>query len=203
MVFPSQFILSHFVADHAFTNANKISKFGKLDLIKHWIWVILILLAFTFDTLLKMPKGVLLISTYIIAHMLVDLFRKRNFVIAELIGLSVAFFLNVVAWKYLLDSYITPEFSTYILGMTMTSAVPTTVFRCIGMIPLESNDSDGIFERLLAFVLVNASQYLWVFVIFVMVLVYRLLFMRFSKYWIISPIVGLTLSIIWKIIIYG
>ena len=203
MVFPSQFVLSYLVSDHAFTNDNRIPAFDRKELFKHWVWMVLILLAFTFDTMLKTPQGIILILSYVVIHVGVDIYKKRNFILAEIVGLSVALLINIITWHRLLNSYITPEFSTYILGMTVTSVIPTTIFRAMGTIPLESNDSDGIFERLLVFVLINSSQYLWAFIILIMVLVYRLIFTKYSKYWMVSPTVGIILSIIWKILLYG
>ncbi|MDN5338279.1 MAG: hypothetical protein PWQ20_1349, partial [Thermotogaceae bacterium] len=114
---------------------------------KHWIWVILIFLAFTFDTLITNVYGVVGLATLIVFHFYNDLLKKKSLILSELSGVASAILLNILFINKLKSSYITPEFSFYLLGMLIATVVVSTIFRGVKIIDENSNDSDGIFER--------------------------------------------------------
>jgi len=201
-MFPSHIIIAYLTADYAFINTNKIKDLDKKELFKHWIWVVLILLAFTFDTVLKTLYGSIALIAFVSFHFFNDLLKKKNLLISELLGITISLVLNILLANQLKNSYITPEFSFYLLGMLLVSVVASTVFRSFKIIKEDSTDSDGISERLAIFIFLYAEQYFWVFISVTVALVYRLILQKkVSIYWLLSPLIGIFISLLWKLIL--
>lgn len=201
-MFPAHIIVAYLTADYAFANTNQIKTFDKKALFKHWIWVMLIFLAFTFDTLMTDVYGIVALIALIAFHFYNDLLKKKSLVISELAGVISATLVNILFVNRLRSSYITPEFSFYLLGMLIVSVVISTIFRGIKVIDENSNDSDGISERLAIYIFMYAGQYFWVFVSIITALVYRLIVQKkASLYWILSPLIGVIAGFIWKLLL--
>lgn len=207
---PLNILLGHVVADHAFTNNAKIRTYSNGKLIGHIFWSILAILAFTFDTLLKSFVGILVLVGFSSVHAVLDVLRvkwykknKRIVDLVELVGIAVALVVNLLSVGSLRNSYLSPEFVMYLMGMSVVSVGITYVFR--NYYPAEEflPDVDGISERLAIFVFVLASEPLLVVVSIAIGLLYRLIFVKKVNHtWWISPASGLVLSFVWKWIIY-
>jgi hypothetical protein len=201
-VFPAHIIVAYLTADYAFANTNQIKTFDRKNLFKHWSWVILIFLAFTFDTLMTNVYGVIGLIALIVFHFYNDLLKKKSLILSELSGVASAILLNILFMNKLKNSYITPEFSFYLLGMLIATVVVSTIFRGVKIIDENSNDSDGIFERLAIYIFIYAGQYFWVFVSIIAALIYRLIVQKKANlYWILSPLIGIIAGFIWKILL--
>lgn len=201
-MFPTHILIAYLTADYAFINTNKIKDLDKKGLLKHWIWVVLILLAFTFDTVLRTFYGSIALIAFIGFHFLNDFLKKKNLFISEFLGITVSLVLNVMLASQLRNSYITPEFSFYLLGMLLVSVVISTIARSVGIIEEDSADSDGISERLAIFIFIYSGQYFWVFVSTITALVYRLIVRKkVSIYWFLSPLAGIFIGILWRLIL--
>lgn len=201
-MFPVHVIVAYLTADYAFTNTNKIKAMDRKELFKHWIWVVLIFLVFTFDTLLKTFYGPIILMILLGFHFYNDLLKKKNLLLSEFLGITTSFVINIIFIKQLRNSYITPEFSFYLLGMLLVSVVVSTIGRSLKIIDEDSTDSDGISERLAIYIFLYAGQYLWVFMSIITALVYRLIVQKkANSYWLLSPLLGIIIGILWKVML--
>lgn len=200
--------LAHFVADHGFTDNTKIRTYKGYKLFEHIIWSIFALLVFTFDTLLKSQRGIIVLSTMAIIHVFGDILRTKitdlkKMHIFELSELVIAFILNLLVADLFVYSYISKEFALYLLGMSVVSMAVTYIFRNFYPGDLNYNDLDGISERLAFFVFFLAKNYLFALISLVLGFLYKLWKRRKFEYtWIVSPVLGIVITIIWKFLIY-
>ncbi|MFN3283741.1 MAG: hypothetical protein ACK40Q_05850, partial [Pseudothermotoga sp.] len=204
-------LLGHVVADHAFTNNAKIRTYSTNKLIGHIIWSVLAILAFTFDTLLKSFTGIVILVGFSSFHAVLDVLRvkwyqknKKIVDLIELIGIVVALTINLIFASLLQNSYLSPEFVQYLMGMSVVSVGITYIFRNYYPGDEFLPDVDGISERLAIFVFTLASKPLLTLISIAVGLLYRLLFVkRVNHTWWISPVSGILLSLLWKWIIYS
>lgn len=189
-------LLGHVVADHAFTNNAKIRTYSGSKLIGHIIWSVLAILAFTFDTLLKSFTGIVILVGFSVFHALLDILRvkwykknKRIVDLIELIGIAVALTINVIFASLLKNSYLSPEFVWYLMGMSVVSVGITYIFRNYYPADEFLPDVDGISERLAIFVFFLASKPLFVILSIAAGLFYKLLFVKKVNHtwWISQP----------------
>lgn len=207
---PLNILLGHVVADHAFTNNAKIRTYSGSKLVGHIAWSVLAILAFTFDTLLKSTIGIAIILIFSLVHAVLDVLRvkwyrknKRIVDIIELTGIAVALVVNLIFAPLLRNSYLSPEFVLYLMGMSVVSVAITYIFRNYYPADEFLPDVDGISERLAIFVFILASKPLLAIASIGIGLLYRLLFVKKVNHtWWISPVSGVILSFIWKWIIY-
>jgi hypothetical protein len=92
----------------------------------------------------------------------------------------------------------------YLVGMVTVSVIPTQIFRMIGWIPKIDNESEGISERLAIFIFILALNWLLALVSIGCAVVYRLIFKKKNHpLWLISPALGIAVSLLFRWIIYG
>lgn len=200
--------LAHFVADHGFTDNTRIRTYKGYKLFEHIIWSIFALLVFTFDTLLKSQRGIIVLSTMAIIHVFGDILRTKitdlkKMHIFELSELVIAFILNLLVADLFVYSYISKEFAQYLLGMSVVSMAVTYIFRNFYPGDLNYNDLDGISERLAFFVFFLAKNYMFAVISLGLGFLYKLWKRRKFEYtWIVSPVLGIVITIIWKFLIY-
>ncbi|MEN3043484.1 MAG: hypothetical protein ABDH59_09375 [Fervidobacterium sp.] len=108
--------LAHFVADHGFTDNTKIRSYKGYKLFEHIIWSIFALLIFTFDTLLKSQKGIIVLSIMALLHVFGDIIRTKikdlkKIHLLELSELLIAFIKNMIVSDLFIYSYISKEFA--------------------------------------------------------------------------------------------
>ena len=206
---PWHFLLGHVVADHAFTNNEKIRKYKGLKLFGHIVWSFFAILAFCFDTIFNSLKGVVIFTSFFVLHTVVDILRvkyskRRRIVdILELIALSGAFFCNLMIFDLLRSSYLSPEFVYYLLGMSVVSVGVTYIFRNFYPGVPEMSDIEGISERLAFFVFMLAGKFLFAFLSLVLGFLYRLWrIKKFDATWWMSPSLGVAISAVWYISLY-
>ena len=206
---PWHFLLGHVVADHAFTNNEKIRKYKGLKLFGHIVWSFFAILAFCFDTIFNSLKGIVIFTSFFVLHTVVDILRvkyskRRRIVdILELIALSGAFFCNLMIFDLLRSSYLSPEFVYYLLGMSVVSVGVTYIFRNFYPGVPEMSDIEGISERLAFFVFMLAGKFLFAFLSLVLGFLYRLWRIKKSDAtWWMSPSLGVVISAVWYISLY-
>jgi len=208
---PLNVLLGHVVADHAFTNNAKIRTYSGTKLVGHIIWSALAILAFTFDTLLKSSRGIVILIAFLFFHSILDLLRvkwyrekKRKIVdLVELSGIVLAFIANLLCVGSLQSSYLSPEFVMYLMGMSVVSVGITYVFRNYYPADEFLPDVDGISERLAVFVFLLASKPLFVVASIVIAFLYRLIFVKkINHTWWISPVSAVAISFLWKWMLY-
>ena len=206
---PWHLLLGHVVADHAFTNNEKIRKYKGLKLFGHIVWSFFAILAFCFDTIFNSLKGIVIFTSFFVLHTVVDILRvkyskRRRIVdILELIALSGAFFCNLMIFDLLRSSYLSPEFVYYLLGMSVVSVGVTYIFRNFYPGVPEMSDIEGISERLAFFVFMLAGKFLFAFLSLVLGFLYRLWrIKKFDATWWMSPSLGVVISVVWYISLY-
>lgn len=207
---PLNVLLGHIVADHAFTNNAKIRTYKGSKLIGHILWSVLAILAFTFDTLLKSPSGIALLIVFVSLHAFLDIGRvkmyqknKRIVDLIEAAGILLAIIINTLCFDTLSQSYLTPEFVLYLLGMSAVSVGVTYLFRNFYPAKEFLPDVDGISERLAIFIFLLASKPLFVVISIVIAFLYRLVFVKKVDHtWWISPASGILISLLWKVLLY-
>jgi len=197
------------VADHAFTNNEKIRKYKGLKLFGHIVWSFFAILAFCFDTIFNSLKGIVIFISFFVLHAVIDILRvkyskRRRIVdILELIALSGAFFGNLMIFDLLKSSYLSPEFVYYLLGMSVVSVGVTYIFRNFYPGVPEMSDIEGISERLAFFVFMLAGKFLFAFLSLVLGFLYRLWrIKKFDPTWWMSPSLGVVISTVWYISLY-
>lgn len=206
---PLHLFLGHVVADHAFTNNAKIRTYKGSRLVGHILWSFFAILAFTFDVFLYSKLGILILTLFFIVHAVLDVLRvklypkKRLLDLVEASGLVFAFFFNMLGAKLLNNSYLSNEFVMYLLGMSVVSVGITYFFRNFYPKDEFMSDIEGISERLAVFIFLLASKPLFVFLSLVIAFFYRLIFAKKPNHtWWISPLSGLLISLVWRLILY-
>ena len=199
------FLLGYLVSDHAFVNNYKLDKMDKNKMLIHFIWVFLFYLAFTFDVIFKSGLGVIFFVLAIGFNIAIDLLRKRyKNPILEISALAFYIVLSLVSSSMFVVSFISPEFSWYLVGMILATVGVTYFVRRFKIIDPSKSDSVGISERLALFIFVFAQKIEFVIIAVVAGFLYRLIFSRDNKKeWIISPVAGLVISYIWFFIMRG
>lgn len=201
---PLHLLVAYFVADHAFVNNYKLRELTKTGWIKHLIWVFLVFLAFTFDRSLGNAFGLLLLFGAFAWEIVLRFLREKfGNDLSEVLSIGFYIMLSFLSADLLKTSYITPEFSWYLMGMLVVT-VGVTYFLRKGIIDRNATDTVGISERLVIFIFTFAGHYEWVAITILLGLVYRLIFSKEKKMeWFISPAMGIIISIVWKIIMLG
>jgi len=199
------FLLGYLVSDHTFVNNYKLGKMDKNKMLIHFIWVFLFYLAFTFDVVFKSGLGVILFVLAIGFNIAIDLLRKRyKNPILEISAMAFYIVLSLVSSSMFLVSFISPEFSWYLVGMILATVGVTYFIRRFKIIDPSKSDSIGISERLALFIFVFAQKIEFVIIAIVAGFLYRLIFSRDNKKeWIISPVAGLVIAYIWFFIMRG
>lgn len=199
--------LAHTVADYSFTNPMKLYGLNDTTLkLKHWAWVSIVFLAFTFDITLSSPLGVLFLAMAVGMHFLTDVMRwkKVNSWIVESVSLGVFLVYAAILSSFFSDSFISPYFSMYLIGMVVVSVIPTQIFRMLGAIDAMDNESDGISERLAVFIFAVAQQYLFMFIAIAAALVYRVFFRKKPNWvWAVSPLIGMVLAFLFSWMLFS
>ena len=200
---PNLFLLIYAVSAYAFSNNSLVYANNKKEIQKASIWIVLISLSLTFD-LLTNWVGLLSVSIFT-AFLILTTFAKSKkdkmswYLTWELInaGVALAFTLPLSGWLSS-TSYLRPPFVNYLLGLTIASVVFADIFRRVDIIPKDSGDSDGDFERILLFIFIMAGQLWYTLLTIAGMLIYR--FLRYKKpsvMWILSPAVGVLFSLLW------
>lgn len=198
---PLHLLVAYYVVDHAFVNNTKLSKMDDKKLWIHFLWVVLVFLAFTFDVFLSNPLGILLLILSIGLTVTLDMGRKKlaNSLV-EIVAFFAFLFFTLLGRKYLLNSFITVEFSWYLMGMLLVT-IGVTYFLRGTILANGASDSIGIAERMSIFIFVLANHWEWALLSVLAGLAFRAVFSRDKKKeWLISPIVGLGLSFLWQLI---
>ena len=201
-------ILGHVVADHSFTNNYKIRTYKGWNLIGHMLWSAFAILAFTFDILLKSPKGIAILLTFILIHWVGDWLRtkfyekgqKRKIDILEATMLVIAIIFNALVASDFSKSYLSAEFVYYLMGMSIVSVGVTYIFRNFYPGKEDLPDIDGISERLAVFVFTLANRPLFAALSLAIAYLYRLF--RYKKpdpTWWMSPVLGVGISLLWYV----
>jgi len=198
---PLHLLVAYYVVDHAFVNNRKLAKMDDKKFWMHFIWVVLIFLAFTFDVFLSSPLGILLLILSIGLTVTVDMGRKRlSNPLIEVIAFFLLLFFTLLGRSFLVESFVTVEFSWYLMGMLLVT-VGVTYFLRGPILPEEATDSIGIAERMSIFIFILANHWTWVIISVVAGLVFRLVFSKDNKKeWIISPVVGIVVSFLWQLL---
>ena len=201
------FFLAHVVSDYSFSNPMKL--YGNKDvkeLSKHFLWTALFFLAFSFDVVFSSASTVFIFVFAIILNVLIDYMRIRNINswIVESISL-VLFLAYAMIFSYLFkNSFITPYFSMYLIGMICVSVIPTQIMRMTGIIDKMEAESEGISERLAMYVFICAGKPLFALIIPVIAFLYRKFVIKdFDKSWWLSPLIGFVIPWIFKFLIFG
>lgn len=201
---PLHLLVAYYVVDHAFVNNRKLAKMDDKKFWTHFIWVVLIFLAFTFDVFLSSPLGILLLILSIGLTVTVDIGRKRlSNPLIEVIAFFLLLFLTLLGRSFLVESFVTVEFSWYLMGMLLVT-VGVTYFLRGSILPEEATDSIGIAERMSIFIFILANHWNWVIISVLAGLAFRAVFSKDSKKeWIISPVAGIVISFLWQLLMRG
>ncbi|MBN2218649.1 MAG: hypothetical protein JW697_00050 [Kosmotogaceae bacterium] len=201
---PLHLLVAYYVVDHAFVNNKKLAKMDDKKFWMHFIWVVLIFLAFTFDVFLSNPLGILILILSIGLTVTLDMGRKRlSNELIEIIAFFLLLFFTLLGRRFLIDSFVTVEFSWYLMGMLLTT-VGVTYFLRGRVVKEEATDSIGIAERMSIFIFILANQWIWVIISVAAGLAFRALFSKEKKIeWIISPIAGVLISFLWQLLMRG
>ncbi|MDK2865231.1 MAG: hypothetical protein PWP37_1423 [Thermotogota bacterium] len=198
MIFPAHYFVIYLVADHAFVNNHTLDRQTFKQFLGHLLWSFLVVLAFTFDTLLKTTEGTVIFLSFAGLHLLTDWIRWRfhRNKIVELANLVITFIYTLLFSSFLKRSYVSPEFSTYLLGMLIVTVGVTYLTR--ELTEPDRKDTVGISERLAIYIFAMAGRFEWVIISIIAGLVYRLIFeKRRDVTWWLSPLVGALLSFLW------
>lgn len=201
---PLQLLVAYLVSDHAFVNNSKLNSVPVRKMYVHFIWLVLFYLAFTFDRLLVDVSGIAILSAGILFNIGIEFLRKRipNYLL-EIGAISFYIVLSVFVSKRFETSFITPEFSWYLLGMLLVT-VGATYFLRGRIIKTENADSIGISERLVIYIFTFSGHFEWVIISIIAAVIFRLVFSKENKLeWIISPVVGIVISLVWLFIMKG
>jgi len=199
--------LAHSVADYSFTNPMKL--YGQRDrkeLLKHFLWIVLVFLAFTFDITFHSITALTVFFAAVALHFIIDFLRirKKNQWVVEAVSFGGFLILSIIFSQLFKNSYITPYFSLYLIGMVTVSVIPTQFMRMTGIIEKEAAESDGISERLAIYIFICAGRIWFALIAVAVALIYRLIIRKkVEKEWWISPLLGLTIPWIFKLFIFG
>ncbi len=198
---PVHLLVAYIVANHAFVNNNKLGEMEGKKKQYQILWGALIVLAFTFDTLFSTPKGILVFTIAILALPVVLFLRIRlSQDLVEALSVILYAFLSYLVSDLLRDSYITPPFAWYLLGILLVTVGVTYFFRK-GVIDSLKKDSIGITERLVIYIFAFAGKIEWVIISVLAAVVYRVIFSKERKIeWILSPLIGVAFSLLWKLL---
>ena len=205
------FFFGHVVADHAFTNNYKIRTYKGWKLLGHMLWSAFAVLAFTFDVLLKTPKGITIFFIFIAIHSFGDYYRtklyaagkKRAIDWLELSMLGIAALFNALVANDLSHSYLSAQFVYYLMGMSVVSVGVTYFFRNFYPGKEDLPDVDGISERLAFFVFFLAGHPILAFASLGIGYIYRLFrYKKADPTWWLSPLLGAILSLVWRFTLY-
>jgi len=201
VIFPAHFVVAYLAADHAFVNNHRIGRLPAGKFFGHLVWSTLVILAFTFDVLLKDTAGFMIFISFLLIHIFLDILRRYGVIhhILEILALGTAFIYTVLFKTRFESSYITPEFSMYLLGMLIVTAGWTFLFR--EMMEEGYKDSVGVSERLAIYIFAFAGMHFWVFISAIAGLAYRVGFEKKKDIsWILSPLLGILLSYLWRML---
>ncbi|MBN2253799.1 MAG: hypothetical protein JW701_08875, partial [Kosmotogaceae bacterium] len=119
---PLHLLVAYYVVDHAFVNNRKLAKMDDKKFWMHFIWVVLIFLAFTFDVFLSSPLGILLLILSVGLTVTVDMGRKKlSNPLIEIIAFFLLLFFTLLGRSFLVESFVTLEFSWYLMGMLLVT----------------------------------------------------------------------------------
>jgi len=198
MIFPAHFLVTYLVADHAFVNNHTLDKQPARKFLGHLLWSFLVILAFTFDTLLETVEGTVVFLSFAGLHLVLDWVRWKYHrgKPVELSNLAIAIVYTLLFSHFLGSSYISPEFSTYLLGMLAATVGVTYLVR--ELIGQTYKDTVGISERLAIYIFAMAGKFEWVLISVVAGLIYRLAFEKKRDFtWWLSPVMGTLVSLVW------
>lgn len=201
---PLQLLVAYLVSEHAFVNNSKLDKMPARRMYVHFIWIALFYLAFTFDRLLVDASGIAVLAAGILFNIGIEFMRRKipNYLL-EIGALLFYVILSVVVAGRFEASFITPEFSWYLLGMLLIT-VGVTYFLRGRIIKTENADSIGISERLVIYIFTFSGHFEWVVISIVAALLFRLFFSKDNKLeWVISPVMGIVVSLVWLFIMKG
>ncbi|WGS65898.1 hypothetical protein [Marinitoga aeolica] len=198
---PLHGFLSHFVADHAFSNVYSDKLKVRNNLITHIVWSVLAILAFTFDSL-KTPLGIIAFLVLASYHVFIDIYRTKGTTFKkELLYLAIALIINLVFYKAYTNSYISNEFIYYIIGMMFATSFGSFIERTYNIIDQQIKDTAGASERLAIYIFISKFKIEWVLVTILAGLLYRFFIVKEkSKEWVFSPLYGIIVSSIWILI---
>ncbi|SHE57824.1 hypothetical protein SAMN02745164_00730 [Marinitoga hydrogenitolerans DSM 16785] len=198
---PLHGFLSHFVADHAFSNVYSEKLKSKNNLTTHIVWSIISILAFTFDSL-KNPFGIIAFLVLITYHIFIDIYRIKGTTFKkELMYLAIALIINIIFYKAYSVSYISNEFIYYLIGMMLATSFGSFIERTFNIIDSQIKDTAGASERLAIYIFLSKFKIEWVLVAILSGLIYRFFIVKEkSKEWVFSPIYGIVVSSIWILI---
>ncbi|CCU83822.1 conserved membrane hypothetical protein [Mesotoga infera] len=201
---PLHLLVAYYVVDHAFVNNKKLAKMDDKKFWLHFVWVVLVFLAFTFDVFLSNPLGILILILSIGLTVTLDMGRKRlSNELIEIIAFFLLLFLTLLGRSFLIESFVTVEFSWYLMGMLLTT-VGVTYFLRGRIIKEEATDSIGIAERMSIFIFILANQWTWVIISVAAGFAFRAAFSKEKKTeWIISPVAGVLISYLWQLLMRG
>ncbi|GAB6189663.1 hypothetical protein JCM30566_14040 [Marinitoga arctica] len=193
--------LSHFVADHAFSNVYSDKLKIKNNLITHIVWSIVAILAFTFDSL-KTPLGIIAFLILVSYHIFIDIYRTKGTTFKrELLYLFGALVINLIFFNVYSNSYISNEFIYYLIGMMLATSFGSFIERTFNIIDPQIKDTAGASERLAIYIFLSKFKIEWVLVAILAGLIYRFFVVKEkSKEWLFSPIYGVIISSIWMLI---
>jgi hypothetical protein len=200
-MFSLNLFLGHFIGEHAFSNVYSEAFTNKKGYYKHLIWIVLLFLALTFDSLLS--SGAVFIVAALLMHVGVDLLRmkKKSSPLLEFTSLIAFLLISFASTSFLKESYISWEFQLYLCGMMISTSFGSYLFRTFGLIDREKKDTTGATERLVIFIFMLAHQYLWVFLSALIAVGYKLIIeKRKDKELLLSPVYGILTSLIWMFI---
>lgn len=198
MIFPAHFLVIYLVADHAFVNNHTLDKQPVRKFWGHLLWSFLVILAFTFDTLLKTTEGTAVFLTFAGFHLVLDWVRWEYHIgkLVELSNLAMAIVYTLLFSHLLGSSYVSPEFSTYLFGMLATTVGVTYLVR--ELMEHTYKDTVGISERLAIYIFAMAGKFEWVLISIVAGLIYKLAFEKKRDFtWWLSPVMGALVSLVW------
>ncbi|KLO23360.1 MULTISPECIES: hypothetical protein [unclassified Marinitoga] len=201
---PLHGFLSHFVADHAFSNVYSEKLKSKNNLTTHIAWSIISILAFTFDSL-KNPFGIIAFLVLITYHIFIDIYRiKGTNLKREILYLIGALIINLIFYKVYMNSYISNEFIYYLIGMMVATSFGSFIERTYNIIDKQIKDTAGASERLAIYIFLSKFKIEWVLISIFAGLLYRFFIVKQkSKEWIFSPVYGVIISSIWLLIMKG
>lgn len=197
--------LAHAISDYSFTNPMKM--YGNKEFafrLKHFLWMALVFLAFTFDSVLFSAIGIFAFILSLGLHTFVDFlrYRKLNKWLVEGISIGGFLVLAVIFSQLFAGSFVSPYFSNYLIGMILVSVIPTQIFRMLKLIDPLENESDGISERIAMYIFVFGGAVWYALIAAACAVIYRLIFRKkFNWTWIISPVLGIIVPLIFRLII--
>jgi len=175
------------------------------EILKHTIWFVLVFLAFSFDVVFLNPLNLVIFFSALCLHAIIDFlrFRKFNPWMVETLSICTFLLFSLLFSRQFVNSFISSYFSMYLIGMICVSVIPTKIMRMAKLIDPLENESEGISERLAIYIFICAGQFLFAGVALVIALAYRFIVKKkVDRTWWISPLIGLTVPWVFKIVIF-